>query len=284
MIFVSPDKTTHHLLPLVSPANSQPKTKQKTLVSQHTNPQPSIRHLVVPACSYHHQNAVGESPANLGSVFRRFSWPDCFPNLGFIQLKSMKMDKRKQGNKKEETSTYMDLKSTRMELKSIMKDIEYMGPSHMTWKEKKALENKKVVSLGGKPPKKQRLPLSVARAVMKNQKERDQKALQENLLLGRVGGKRGNRSKRESASHKPEDRVLMSTAGHFRNGVLDVKDLLKSNASSSDRGGSRSHGFGGGSGDHGFGGGSGGHGFGKGGKKKGGKKNNGKKGGRRKRH
>uniref|UniRef100_A0A251RUS0 Uncharacterized protein n=2 Tax=Helianthus annuus TaxID=4232 RepID=A0A251RUS0_HELAN len=124
------------------------------LVSQHTNPQPSIRHLVVPACSYHHQNAVGESPANLGSVFRRFSWPDCFPNLGFIQLKSMKMDKRKQGNKKEETSTYMDLKSTRMELKSIMKDIEYMGPSHMTWKEKKALENKNIVSLGGKPPKK----------------------------------------------------------------------------------------------------------------------------------
>ncbi|KAJ0431006.1 hypothetical protein HanHA300_Chr17g0675501 [Helianthus annuus] len=222
----------------------------------------------------------------------------------------MKMDKRKQGNKKEETSTYMDLKSTRMELKSIMKDIEYMGntfisfchsyvdyikkhishilihsgPSHMTWKEKKALENKKIVSLGGKPPKKQRLPLSVARAVMKNQKERDQKALQENLLLGRVGGKRGNRSKRESASHKPEDRVLMSTAGHFRNGVLDVKELLKSNASSSDRGGSRSHGFGGGSGDHGFGGGSGGHGLGKGGKKKGGKKNHGKKGGRRKRH
>ncbi|KAF5757651.1 hypothetical protein HanXRQr2_Chr17g0829221 [Helianthus annuus] len=66
----------------------------------------------------------------------------------------MKMDKRKQGNKKEETSTYMDLKSTRMELKSIMKDIEYMGPSHMTWKEKKALENKNIVSLGGKPPKK----------------------------------------------------------------------------------------------------------------------------------
>ncbi|KAJ0701725.1 hypothetical protein HanOQP8_Chr10g0382521 [Helianthus annuus] len=93
------------------------------------------------------------------------------------------MDKRKQGNNKEETSTYMDMKSTRMELKSISKDIEYMGnnfislclmislrkvmfidyyyhlilfayvylgPSHMTWKQKKALEKKKVVSLGGK--------------------------------------------------------------------------------------------------------------------------------------
>ncbi|MFS7907368.1 hypothetical protein Hanom_Chr01g00070541 [Helianthus anomalus] len=181
------------------------------------------------------------------------------------------MDKRKQGNKNEETSTYMDMKSTRMELKSISKDIEYMGPSHMTWKQKKALEKKKVVSLGGKPPKKQRLPLSVARVAMKNQKERDQKMLQENILLGQVGGKRGNRSKRASVSRKPEDRTLMSTVGRFRNGVLDVKDLLKSNASASDRGGSRSYGFGGG------------YGLGKGGKK-GGKENHGKKSGRRKGH
>ncbi|KAJ0815794.1 hypothetical protein HanPI659440_Chr00c31g0737321 [Helianthus annuus] len=116
---------------------------------------------------------------------------------------------------------------------------------------------------------------------MKNQKERDQKMLQENILLGQVGGKRGNRSKRASVSRKPEDRTLMSTAGRFRNGVLDVKDLLKSNASASDRGGSRSYGFGGGgSSSHGFGG---GYGLGKGGKK-GGKKNHGKKSGRRKGH
>ncbi|KAL8235688.1 hypothetical protein R6Q59_016769 [Mikania micrantha] len=89
------------------------------------------------------------------------------------------MDKRKQGNKKEDTSTYMDMKSTRMELKSILKDIEYMGPSHIPGRRKKALENKKVASLGGKPPKNQRLPLSVARVMMKKQKERDQKMLQE---------------------------------------------------------------------------------------------------------
>lgn len=184
----------------------------------------------------------------------------------------------------EETTSYMDMKSTRMDLKSIMKDIECMGPSHMTWKEKKALENKKVVSLGGKPLKKQRLPISVARVPMKRQKEREQKMLQENLILGRVGGNRGNRSKRSSDSRKPEDRVLMSTVGNFKNGVLDVKKLLKSNSSSMDRGGPRRRGFGGDSSSLGFGGGSTSHGSsGKGGKKKGGKKN-GKKGGRRKGH
>ncbi|KAI7728560.1 hypothetical protein M8C21_001078 [Ambrosia artemisiifolia] len=181
------------------------------------------------------------------------------------------MDKRKQGKKKEESSHYIDMKS-------VLKDIEYMGmhlgPSHVTWKEKKALENKKVVSHGGKPSKKQRLPLSVARVEMKKQKERDQKMLQENILHGQVGGKCRNGSKRASVSYEPEDRVLMSTVGHFRNGVLDVIDLLKSKSPSSVRGGSRSRGFGGGSSSHGFGCGSGVHGFGKGDRK-----NHGKKGG-----
>ncbi|CAH1412659.1 unnamed protein product [Lactuca virosa] len=197
-------------------------------------------------------------------------------------LNSTRMDKRKmmkRGNKEVATSTtFMDMKSQRMELNSILKDIQYMGPSHMTWKEKKALENKKVVSLGGKPPKKQRLPLSVARVQMKNQKERDQKMLQENMILGQVGGKRGNRSKRESESRKPEDRVLMSTAGRFRNGILDVKDLLKTGAPSRDRGFSGSRGSGG------LGLGDGGGNKKKGGGGGGGKKKHGKKGGRRKGH
>ncbi|CAH1430891.1 unnamed protein product [Lactuca virosa] len=196
------------------------------------------------------------------------------------RLNSTRMDKRKmmkRGNKEEATSTFMDMKSQRMDLNLILKDIEDMVPSHMTWKEKKALENKKVVSLGGKPPKKQRLPLSVARVQMKKQKERDQKMLQQNMILGQVGGKRGSRSKRESESRKPEDRVLMSTAGRFRNGILDVKDLLKTGAPSRDRGFSGSRGTGGlGLGDGG------------GNKKKGGggggKKKHGKKGGRRKGH
>nr|XP_043622569.1 uncharacterized protein LOC122594162 [Erigeron canadensis] len=189
------------------------------------------------------------------------------------------MEKRK----KEEppTTDYMDMRSTKMELKSIMKDIQYMGSSHMTWKDKKDMENRKVLSFGGKPPKKQRLPLSVARVPMKRQKEREQKMLQENIILGHVGGKRGNRSKRASDTRRREDRVLMSNAGHFRNGVLDVKDLLKSSSSSRGGSGSRSYGFGG---DSSFGGGSSDRASGKGGKKKGGKRKKGGKGGSRKRH
>ncbi|XP_059277608.1 uncharacterized protein LOC132031684 [Lycium ferocissimum] len=100
----------------------------------------------------------------------------------------------------------------------------------MTWREKKELENKKVVSLGGKPQKKQRLPLSVARVMMKKQKEREEKMQEENLILGRFGGSNASSSRKAAGRRRPEDRVLKSTEGHFRNGVLDVKELLKPSA------------------------------------------------------
>ncbi|XP_065877097.1 uncharacterized protein [Euphorbia lathyris] len=96
----------------------------------------------------------------------------------------------------------------------------------MTWKEKKDMNNRRVVSLGGKPPKKQGLPLSVARIQMKTQKEREEKILQENMILGRFGGKFGSSNKRSTEKRKPEDRVLKTTVGYFKNGVLDVKHML----------------------------------------------------------
>ncbi|OIW16299.1 hypothetical protein TanjilG_19015 [Lupinus angustifolius] len=103
------------------------------------------------------------------------------------------------------------------------------GNSHMSWKERKKIEDRKVVSLGGKPPKNQRLPLSVARPMMKKQKEREQKMLQEGMILGRFGGKLANSNKkRPTGKHKPEDRGLKSSEGHFRNGVLNVGHLLSS--------------------------------------------------------
>ncbi|KAJ8557369.1 hypothetical protein K7X08_002994 [Anisodus acutangulus] len=122
------------------------------------------------------------------------------------------------------------MKEAKMDFKSILKEVEYLGSAHMTWREKKELENKKVVSLGGKPQKKQRLPLSVARVMMKKQKEREEKMQEENLILGRFGGNNASSSRKAAGRRRPEDRVLKSTEGHFRNGVLDVKELLKPSA------------------------------------------------------
>ncbi|KAM4084063.1 hypothetical protein ACB094_08G103500 [Castanea mollissima] len=121
-----------------------------------------------------------------------------------------------------------DTKDEEMDFKKIMKDIELFSSSHMTWKERKEMENRKVIALGGKPTKKQRLPLSVARPMMKKQKEREQKMLEERLILGQFGGKSSSSDKRSMGKRKPEDRVLKASEGHFRNGVLDVKHLLHS--------------------------------------------------------
>lgn len=86
---------------------------------------------------------------------------------------------------------------------------------------------------------------------MKRQKEREQKMQEEVIdffafiiircktggtslitfilqraILGRFGAKFAD-PKRATERCKPEDRVLKSSEGHFRNGVLDVKHLLR---------------------------------------------------------
>lgn len=130
-------------------------------------------------------------------------------------------------NRKRNTGSTMEAKDPDMGFKKIMKDIEFFNSSHMTWKEKKEMENRKVVSLGGKPPKKQRLPLSVARVMMKKQKEREQKMQEQNMILGRFGGNFGGSARKSMEKRKPEDQVLRSTEGYFKNGILDVKHLLR---------------------------------------------------------
>lgn len=52
----------------------------------------------------------------------------------------------------------------------------------------------------------------------------DKCALQR-AILGRFGGKFAG-TKRPTEKQRPEDRVLKSTEGRFRNGILDVKHLL----------------------------------------------------------
>ncbi|XP_047149194.1 uncharacterized protein LOC124821368 [Vigna umbellata] len=74
---------------------------------------------------------------------------------------------------------HTDMRDQEMDIRKIMKDVENFSYSHMTWKERKKIEDRNIVSLGGKAPKNQRLPLSVARPMMKKQKEREHKNAQE---------------------------------------------------------------------------------------------------------
>ncbi|XP_027919586.1 uncharacterized protein LOC114178086 isoform X1 [Vigna unguiculata] len=145
-----------------------------------------------------------------------------------------KMDKNRKKSRGHSSREPTDMQDQEMDIRKIMKDVENFSYSHMTWKERKKIEDRKIVSLCGKAPKNQRLPLSVARPMMKKQKEREQKMLQERLIMGQFGGKLGGSSKRSAVKHKPENKGLKLSEGHFRNGILNVKHLLNS-APSRDR-------------------------------------------------
>ncbi|KAK7369352.1 hypothetical protein VNO80_11389 [Phaseolus coccineus] len=140
-----------------------------------------------------------------------------------------KMDKnRKKSGGHGSSREHTDVQEQEMDIRKIMKDVENFSYSHMTWKERKKIEDRNIVSLGGKAPKNQRLPLSVARPMMKKQKEREQKMLEERLIMGQFGGKLGGSSTRSAGKHKSENKGLKLSEGHFRNGILNVKHLLNS--------------------------------------------------------
>lgn len=125
------------------------------------------------------------------------------------------------------STNQLDSEDEEMDIRKILKDIERLGYSSMTWKERKAVDNRNIVALGGKPPKKHRTPLSVAKPAMKNQKKREQKQMEEGRIFGRFLNNAAG--KKREVQRKLEDRGLKATEGHFRKGVLDVKHLLQPN-------------------------------------------------------
>ncbi|XP_078444378.1 axoneme-associated protein MST101(2) protein [Wolffia australiana] len=134
---------------------------------------------------------------------------------------------KKPSNSKSAAS--IDSEEDEIDMDKVLKDIEYLGSSSMSWKERKAMENRKVVILGGKSPKRQRLPLSVAKVPMKRQKLREEKKLQEEILLGKFQRKK-KPNKQPNKWKKPEAHSLMAGDGIFKKGVLNVKHLLTSSA------------------------------------------------------
>eukprot|EP00268_Persea_americana_P030795 TRINITY_DN29840_c0_g1_i1.p1 TRINITY_DN29840_c0_g1~~TRINITY_DN29840_c0_g1_i1.p1 ORF type:complete len:217 (-),score=53.40 TRINITY_DN29840_c0_g1_i1:429-1079(-) len=128
------------------------------------------------------------------------------------------------------STNLLDTEDKKTDIKKLLKEIEYLGSSHMSWKERKQMENRNVVNLGGKPPKSHLLPLSVAKFRMKKQKEREEKMLQEGLILGKYGT-HGNTKKRLE-KRKADDQILKASEGHFKNGILNVKHLLGGASSS----------------------------------------------------
>ncbi|EPS74548.1 hypothetical protein M569_00211, partial [Genlisea aurea] len=127
-----------------------------------------------------------------------------------------------------------DVEMPLMNIRSILSEIDYLGSSHVTWKQKKEMENRRVVSLGGKPVKKQRLPLSVARVMMKKQKQREAKLSLQNAEIARYGGFSSSITTCSKGVERKKERILRSRDGKFKNGVLNVGHLLRRQPSEDD--------------------------------------------------
>ncbi|GLJ44138.1 hypothetical protein SUGI_0920450 [Cryptomeria japonica] len=116
--------------------------------------------------------------------------------------------------------------------KKIFKEVEELGVAQMPWKMRKAVENQKVVALGGKPAKNCKTSIYHGQCIKKKRERTEQKAIEnEETHLGRPA----KRAKKDDRQRKPEDRGLMASEGFFKQGILHVKPL-KNNIERSDEG------------------------------------------------
>lgn len=107
---------------------------------------------------------------------------------------------------------------------TIFKEVEELGVSQLPWKKRKAMENQKVLTLGGKPSKNIKTSISVGKHIRKKQKRTKEAAIKnEEILLGRPA----KRAKKTENIRKREDRGLMASEGYFKYGILHVKPLEK---------------------------------------------------------
>jgi hypothetical protein len=106
----------------------------------------------------------------------------------------------------------------------IFKEVEELGVSQMPWKERKAMENQKVLALGGKPLKNIKTPIFLGKCIRKKQERMKEEAIKnEAILLGRPA----KRAKKTEDLRKREDRGLMASEGYFKQGILHVKPMAK---------------------------------------------------------
>jgi len=107
----------------------------------------------------------------------------------------------------------------------IFKEVEELGVSQLPWKKRKAMENQRVLALGGKPSKNIKTPISVGKRIRKKQERMKEETIKnEEILFGRPA----KRSKKTENIRKREDRGLMASEGYFKYGILHVKPLQKS--------------------------------------------------------
>ncbi|MCO5605904.1 hypothetical protein L7F22_060090 [Adiantum nelumboides] len=109
------------------------------------------------------------------------------------------------------------------EFKQIFKEVEKLGTSQMSWKKRKEIETQKIVSLGAKPEKGQKMPVAMGRNIKRKRERMEEQKRQDELASGLLATKRAKKGVEKPAA---SDRGLKASEGVFRGGVLYVKPLL----------------------------------------------------------
>lgn len=108
------------------------------------------------------------------------------------------------------------------EFKKIYKEVEQLGTSQMSWKQRKAMEEKKMFLLGAKPEKGHKMPIAMGMNIKRKREKLEEKKLQEDIALGLRSAKR---EKRMAERLSTTDRGLKVSDGIFKGGVLYVKPM-----------------------------------------------------------
>ncbi|XP_031486199.1 uncharacterized protein LOC116254770 isoform X2 [Nymphaea colorata] len=122
----------------------------------------------------------------------------------------------------------MDDKEEKKSFGKLLKAVELLGSSQLSWKERKKMEDQSVASLGGKPKKNCKMPVILGRNIMKKRQEKEQKLFEEGLI-DQIPRKYTSKSQKT----RREDQVLKISQGNFRNGMLDVKHILRKDEAAS---------------------------------------------------
>ncbi|KAJ7527910.1 hypothetical protein O6H91_16G075900 [Diphasiastrum complanatum] len=128
----------------------------------------------------------------------------------------------------------------REEFREILKEVEQLGTSQLSWKARKEWEAKKLLALGAKAPKSHKMPIEMGRNIKrKRELMEEQKRLQDGVAGLATAT---SSSKKKFASRNVENHGLRASEGIFKGGILHVKPLPKKSANFNSR---RNNGLGG---------------------------------------
>lgn len=110
--------------------------------------------------------------------------------------------------------------SRKQEFRQILEEVQKLGASQLSWKERKELESEKLAALGAKPAKSFKMPMAMGLAIKRKREKLEAEKAEQDILAGFLPAKR---KKKIPFRERKEDKGLRLSEGKFMGGVLYVQ-------------------------------------------------------------